>query len=104
MTSRPAVAVFDRELHYVAPTLPGSTRFGLAGAALAGQCHDELDLDGGLQFAQLQRRALSGEAVNGCETSERDAAGQLHRRCISIRPRLAATAPSSGSSPRCTRS
>lgn len=82
------VAVFDRELRYVAANAPWVNSFGLASVALAGQCHHEVDLDGGLQFAQLQRRALSGEAVNGCETSENDAAGQLHRRRISIRPRL----------------
>jgi diguanylate cyclase (GGDEF)-like protein len=83
------VAVFDRELRYVAANAPWVNKFGLATAALAGQCHHELDLEDGLQFAQLQRRALSGEAVNGCETSETDAAGQLHRRAISVRPRLA---------------
>jgi diguanylate cyclase (GGDEF)-like protein len=82
------VAVFDRELRYVAANAAWVNSFGLAGVALAGQCHHEFDLDGGLQFAQLQRRALSGEAVNGCETSDSDAAGQLHRRAISVRSRL----------------
>jgi diguanylate cyclase (GGDEF)-like protein len=82
------VAVFDRELRYLAANTPWVNNFGLATVALAGQCHHELDLDGGLQFAQLQRRALSGEAVNGCDTSVSDAAGQLHRRAISVRPRL----------------
>ena len=81
------VAVFDRELRYVAANAPWANNFGLATAALPGQCHHELNLDGGLRFAQLQRRALSGEAVNGCE-SESDVAGQLHRRAISVRPRL----------------
>ena len=82
------VAVFDRELRYVAANAPWVSNFGLAEMPLAGQCHHELDLGSGLQFAQLQRRALSGEAVNGCDTSESDAAGQLHRRSISVRPRL----------------
>jgi diguanylate cyclase (GGDEF)-like protein len=82
------VAVFDRELRYVAANTRWVNTFGLASVALVGQCHHDFDLDGGLQFAQLQRRALSGEAVNGCDTSERDAAGQLHRRAISVRPRF----------------
>lgn len=83
------VAVFDHELRYVAANTPWINAFRLAAAALAGQRHHELDPLGGPQFAELQRRAFSGEIVNGCEAVESDAAGQLFRRAISFRPRLA---------------
>lgn len=83
------VAVFDRELRYVAANAPWVNAFRLAPVSLAGQRHDDLDQGGAAQFAELQRRALSGEIVNGCDTIETDAAGRLYRRAISFRPRLA---------------
>src|SRR4029077_11217377 len=59
--------------------------FHLAAAALAGRRHDELDPRGGAGITELLRRALSGDTVEGCA----DGAGQLHRRVVGIRPRVA---------------
>jgi diguanylate cyclase (GGDEF)-like protein len=87
------VAVFDRELCYVAANAPWVNAFRLAPVSLAGQRHHDLDVSGdpggGAPFAELQRRALSGENVSGCDTIESNAEGRLARRAISFRPRLA---------------
>jgi len=83
------VALFDRELRYVAANASWVKAFRLAAAPLAGQRHDELDSVGGSQFAELQRRAIAGEIVSGCDSVETDAAGRLWQRAVSFRPRRA---------------
>lgn len=81
------VAVFDRELRYVAANPTWVYAFRLAPLSLAGQRHDELDHAGAMRFAELQLRSLSGEVVEFCETIESEAPGQPCRRTISFRPR-----------------
>ena len=85
-----AVAVFDRELRYVTANEAWVNAFEIAVEALPGQRHHELELPGGSQFVELQRRALSGKAVSGCATTDSDEAGRLCRRTISVRPRFGA--------------
>jgi diguanylate cyclase (GGDEF)-like protein len=85
-----AVAVFDRQLRYVAANAVWVKTFRLAAASLAGWRHHELDRANGAPFLELQRRALSGEVVNGCSTVESDAAGNLSHRAINVRPWLGA--------------
>ena len=82
------VAVFDRELNYVAANPAWLDAFGLGIRPLEGQRHDALDPVSGAQIGELQRRALCGQVVEGCNTVERDAAGRLHHRAISARPRI----------------
>ena len=82
------VAVFDRELRYVAANTPWVDTFGLAMLSLAGQRHHDLDLSGGPQLAELQQRALGGEAVKGWGAVDSDASGKPRERAISVRPRL----------------
>ena len=82
------VAVFDRELRYVAANAPWVNTFGLAASSLAGRRHHEFDRGSGAPFAELQRRALFGEVVNGCNTVESDAVGRLSHRAIGVRPWL----------------
>src|SRR5713226_3432247 len=82
------IAVFDRELRYVAANTPWVDTFGLATVSLAGQRHHDLDQLGGARLSELQQRALSGESINSCDTLDSDAGGQ-RRRAISVRPRLA---------------
>ena len=82
------VAVFDRELRYVAANAAWVKTFRLATASPAGRLHHELDRASGTPVAELQRRALSGEVVNGCSTVESNAAGHLSHRAISVRPWL----------------
>lgn len=82
------VAVFDRELRYVAANAAWIKTFQLAGAPVMGRHHHELDRGEGALFAELQRRALFGEIVSGCNSAESDAAGNLLHRAISVRPWL----------------
>jgi diguanylate cyclase (GGDEF)-like protein/PAS domain S-box-containing protein len=82
------VAVFDRDLSYVAANPAWLDVFGLGPRPFEGRRHDELDPITGIEIAQLQRRALCGQVVDGGNTVERDAAGRLHHRAISVRPRI----------------
>jgi diguanylate cyclase (GGDEF)-like protein len=81
------VALFDGELRYVAANASWIKAFRLAAMSLAGQRHDEVDPAGGSHFAELQRRAIAGEVVNGCDSVETDATGRLWQRAVSFRPR-----------------
>ena len=83
------VALFDRELRYVAANASWVNAFRLAAVSLAGQRHDDVDPAGGSQFVELQRRAIAGEIVSGCDSVETDAAGRLWQRAVSFRPRRA---------------
>src|SRR3954470_13457978 len=82
------VAVFDRDLNYVAANTAWLDAFGLCTRSLSGQHHDALDPVSGAQIGELQRRALCGQVVEGCNSVERDAAGRLHHWGISARPRI----------------
>jgi diguanylate cyclase (GGDEF)-like protein len=82
------VAVFNRDLGYVAANTAWLDAFELGVLVLNGQRHDEFDPLTGAQIADLQRRALCGQVVEGCSSVERDAAGRLHHRAISVRPRF----------------
>ncbi len=96
------VAVFDRELRYVAANAPWLNVFGLAPVSLAGLRHHELghrerrpdersafecEHADGEPFAELQGRALSGEIVNECEILQAGECGGVYRRIVSFRPR-----------------
>lgn len=81
------VAVFDRELRYVAANTPWLSSFRLAPARLVGRRHHELDPCAGPQLTGLQRRALAGEVVNGSTAVESETGGTLSSRLVSIRPR-----------------
>ena len=82
-----AVAVFDRELRYIAANTPWLSTFHLTAAPLVGRRHYELDPCAGPQLTGLQRRALAGEVVNGSTAVESEAGGTIHRRIVSVRPR-----------------
>jgi PAS domain-containing protein len=47
------VALFDRELRYVAANASWVKAFRLAAVPLAGQRHDDVDAAGGSQFGEL---------------------------------------------------
>jgi diguanylate cyclase len=83
------VAVFDRELRYVAANAPWIAAFRLSSLPLAGQRHDQLDATDGARLAELQRRALAGEAASGSASVESDASGRFQHRAIEFRPRRA---------------
>ena len=77
------IAVFDCELRYIAANPAWVDAFRLAAVPLRARRHDELDLVGGVEMAELQRRALNGETAQGCDSVERDGAGRLHHRVVS---------------------
>lgn len=58
-----AVALFDRELRYVAASAPWVAAFGLAGVAPTGRRHAELGAVGEAALADVQQRALAGADV-----------------------------------------
>lgn len=82
------VAMFDRELRYVAANSAWLRNFQLAPDRVIGRQHHELDRGNGAPFVELQRRALFGETVSGCSTAESDAGGHLFHRAIGVRPWL----------------
>lgn len=82
------IAVFDRELCYVAANAAWIRTFQLAATPVMGRHHHEFDRGEGALFAELQRRALFGEVLTGCNSVESDAAGNRLHRAISVRPWL----------------
>ena len=78
------VAVFDRELRYIAANPSWADAFGF-GVPPAGQRHDELDPRGGALLVGLQRRALTGETAKTSAVID-DNGGGVHRT-VTVRPR-----------------
>src|SRR5207248_11347318 len=83
------IAVFDDELRYVAANPRWISAFQLAAAPFVGRRHDEIDAPDAVGFAELLRRALSGDTVEGCANIDSDGAGQLYRRVVGARPQVA---------------
>jgi diguanylate cyclase (GGDEF)-like protein/PAS domain S-box-containing protein len=81
-----AVALFDRELRYVAASAAWIEAFDLSRKPLTGRRHDQFRKSGDQALAEVQQRALAGERVEGIEHAEQDAAGQWWRRILSARP------------------
>ncbi|HTT80697.1 MAG TPA: EAL domain-containing protein [Stellaceae bacterium] len=59
-----AVALFDRELRYVAASVEWTQAFALPGPPLAGQVHDECCAFGQAALRHAQLRALAGESID----------------------------------------
>lgn len=59
-----AIALFDRELRYVAASDEWTQAFALPGPPLAGQLHDECCAFGQAALRHVQLRALAGEGVD----------------------------------------
>lgn len=83
-----AVALFDRELRYVAASAAWAAAFGLGQAHLAGYRHDEICATGRAALEHVQRHVLAGEVLDDCPASGTDAppglqgatlAGRAHR-------------------------
>jgi diguanylate cyclase (GGDEF)-like protein len=82
------VAVFDRELRYVAANVTWAEALGLAGIDLAGRRHEEVGGgDDGGRFAAGQRRALAGDIVEAWPLAED--CGDGRTRTVGFRPRRA---------------
>jgi len=81
-----AIALFDRDLRYIAANNRWLNAFGIITDGLIGQSHDQFDPHGAPTLADLHRRAMAGETV---EISLNDAgvfSDGGSRRIVSARP------------------
>ena len=81
-----AVALFDRELRYLAANHRWLNAFGIVGEALVGQNHAQVDPHSASILTDLHRRALAGEAAEACLTDDGEASEVATNRIISARP------------------
>jgi diguanylate cyclase (GGDEF)-like protein len=80
------VALFDRELRYVAASAAWIATFDLSRVPLSGCRHGELRKSGDEALAHVQQRALAGDNVEGYETAEPHPGRKPRRRVFSARP------------------
>ncbi|MFI4947393.1 MAG: putative bifunctional diguanylate cyclase/phosphodiesterase [Alphaproteobacteria bacterium] len=83
-----AVALFDRDLRYVAASKAWLGAFGLPRTALAGRRHNELCKAGRDALEEVQWHALNGDAVEDYHPVGNDAATRLRPAIFSARPSL----------------
>ena len=82
-----AVALFDRDLRYVAANNLWLNAFGIVGEGPAGQCHHQIDPHSAPVLIDLHQRALAGETAEGCLNDESDDPAEgARQRIISARP------------------
>ena len=81
-----AVALFDRELRYVAANNRWLNALGVVGDGLIGQCHDQVDPHSAPIFSDLHRRALSGETVEASLADDNALTEGGSHRIVSARP------------------
>jgi diguanylate cyclase (GGDEF)-like protein len=81
-----AVALFDRELRYVAVNNRWVNALGVVGEGLIGQSHDQVDPHSAPILSDLHRRALSGEAVEACLADDNELTESGSHRIVSARP------------------
>jgi diguanylate cyclase (GGDEF)-like protein len=81
-----AVALFDRELRYVAANNRWLNAFGLVGDSPVGQSHDHVDPASAPALIDLHRRALAGESVETCLTDDDELQQGASQRIVGMRP------------------
>jgi len=81
-----AVAVFDRDLCYVAASEPWIRAFGLRRRTLAGRRHDQVCKTGREAVEAVQRQAVVGETVADYHLVGDDAAPNRRPAILSARP------------------
>ncbi|MGC2413554.1 MAG: EAL domain-containing protein [Stellaceae bacterium] len=81
-----AVALFDRDLRYVAASKAWIGAFRLWGAPLAGRHHDKLARPGREALKEVQQHALAGDTVEDYHLLEDDPAARLWPAIFSARP------------------
>ena len=80
------VALFDRDLRYVAASKPWIGAFGLYRVPLAGRRHDQLCRAAREALAAVQRHALAGETVEDYHLIDDDPAARPRPAILSARP------------------
>lgn len=81
-----AVALFDRDLRYVAASAAWADAFGVGRAQLAGYRHDEIAAVGRAALEHVQRHTLSGENLDDCPVTGTEATPGLRGAVLSGRP------------------
>jgi diguanylate cyclase (GGDEF)-like protein len=81
-----AVALFDRDMRYLAANTRWLNAFGIVGEVLVGQSHERVDPPSGPVLLDLHRRALAGEAVEGCLADDGEGTEGAKHRIVSVRP------------------
>jgi diguanylate cyclase (GGDEF)-like protein len=81
-----AVALFDRDLRYIAASAAWIAAFGLSDMGLAGCRHDELGTAGADLLEEVQRRALTGRNVEHYGVLHDDPGRKSWRPIFSARP------------------
>ncbi len=81
-----AVALFDRDLRYVAASKRWIGAFGLGRAPLVGRRHDELCKTGREALEEVQRHALVGETVEDYHLVDDDAEQRPWPAILNARP------------------
>jgi predicted signal transduction protein with EAL and GGDEF domain len=81
-----AVALFDRDLRYVAANNRWLNAFGIVGEGLIGQHHDQVDSRSAPILADLHRRALAGEAAEACLSDDAELTESATQRIVRVRP------------------
>jgi diguanylate cyclase (GGDEF)-like protein len=80
-----AVALFDRELRYVAANARWLNAFGVIGEGVIGHSHDQVDPHSAAVLSDLQHRALAGETVEVSLNDDELTEG-ASQRIIGVRP------------------
>lgn len=81
-----AVALFDRELRYIAASAAWIATFDLSRVALSGRRHDRLRKPTDETLREVQQRGLMGESVEGYQNTEQEPAQPSSGRVFSARP------------------
>jgi len=73
-----AIAMFDRDMHYIAASRRWISDYGLDGKVLRGRCHYEVFPDLPEHFRARHREGLAGEVVGAAEDRFERADGRVY--------------------------
>src|SRR5579862_3821356 len=80
-----AVALFDREMRYIAANTSWLNAFGVVSEGVVGQCHEQIDPSNADLLTDMHRRALAGETVEASIGDDELTEG-ASQRIVGLRP------------------